>query len=130
MVSGCVGFLGVFPLIVRPSRSLTACFVGRVARIFQAGTLPSRLPSPWVLSAVDGQDNDVLVGYAEVHGVRKPIKDGAPRFASHEPKLHGVVGEAFDCLVQRCAELGAKPRPPTRTSLASRVLPLQLRVES
>ena len=60
-----------------------------------------------MLSAVDGQDDDVLVGYAEVHGVRKPIEDGAPRFSSHEPKLHRVVGEAFDCLVQRRAELGA-----------------------
>ena len=62
---------------------------------------------------MDGQDNDVLIGCAEVHGVGKPIEDGAPRFSSHEPKLHRIVGQAFDRFVQRRAELGAKPRPPT-----------------
>jgi hypothetical protein len=28
----------------------------------------------WRLSTVDGQDNDVVIGYAEVHSVREPIK--------------------------------------------------------
>jgi PadR family transcriptional regulator, regulatory protein PadR len=40
--------------------------------------------------AVDAQDHDVLLGYAEVHDVRKPIEDGAPLFFSHEPKLHRI----------------------------------------
>jgi hypothetical protein len=52
-----------------------------------------RAPSPRVRSAVDGPDDDVLLGYAEVHDVRKPIEDGAPLFFSHEPKLHRIVGQ-------------------------------------
>jgi len=37
-----------------------------------------------VLSAVDGQDNDVVAGHAEVHSVRKPIQDRTPRFCSYQ----------------------------------------------
>jgi hypothetical protein len=66
-----------------------------------------------MLSAVDGQHDDVRLGYAEVHGVGKPSEDGAPRFPPHEPKLQRVIGDAFDCLVERCPELGAKPGPAT-----------------
>jgi hypothetical protein len=66
-----------------------------------------------MLSTVDGQDNDVVTGYAEVHSVRKPIENGAPRFSLHQSKLHRAVGDAFDRFVQRCAELGAKPWAPT-----------------
>jgi hypothetical protein len=56
------------------------------------------LPSPRVLSAVDGQD-DIVVDYAEVHGVGKPVEDCAPRLSSHAPKLHWVAGDAFDRVV-------------------------------
>ena len=59
-----------------------------------------------------GQDDDFVVGYAEVHGVRKPIEEGAPRFSLRERKLHRVVGKAFDCLIQFCTELGAEPKSP------------------
>lgn len=61
---------------------------------------------------MDGQHDDVRLGYAEVHGVGKPIQDRAPRLASHGAELHRVIGEAFDCLVQCCAELRAEPRAP------------------
>ena len=64
-------------------------------------------------SAVNGQDDDVFVGYTEVHGVRKPIEDGAARFSSHKSKLHRAVYDAFDRFLQRCAELRAEPRPLT-----------------
>ena len=40
MVSGCVGFVGVFALTVGPSRSLKARFVRKVSRIFQVVSLP------------------------------------------------------------------------------------------
>ena len=111
-MSGCVGFIGVFAPTFGRCLPEAARFVRNVSRIFQVG-LPARLPSPRVLSAVDGQDYDVVFGYAEVHCVRKPIEDGAPRFSSHKPKLRRIVGQAFDCFFQRRAELGAKPRPPT-----------------
>lgn len=62
---------------------------------------------------MNGQDDDVIAVHAEVHGVRKPIQYRAPHLASHQSELHRVVGEAFDCLVQCCSELGAEPRPPT-----------------
>jgi hypothetical protein len=52
-----------------------------------------------VLSAVDGQDNDVVAGDAEVHSVRKSVQDRTPRFCSHQSKLHRVVGDAFDRFV-------------------------------
>jgi hypothetical protein len=35
MVSGCVGFLGIFAPLVRPARSLTARFVRKVSSFFQ-----------------------------------------------------------------------------------------------
>ena len=71
-----------------------------------------------MLSTVDGQDDDVLVGCAEVHGVRKPIEDGPPNFSSHESKLHRVVDDAFDRFVEACAELGTEPRSPTFVSVS------------
>ncbi len=71
-----------------------------------------------VLSAVDGQDNDVVAGDAEVDSVRKPVQNRTPRFGSHQPKLQRVVGDAFDRFVQRCAEHGAKPRPPTFVAIS------------
>jgi hypothetical protein len=40
MVSGCVGFIGVFARTFGPSGSLTARFVRRVSRIFQVVSLP------------------------------------------------------------------------------------------
>jgi len=85
----------------------------------------SRLPSPRVLPPVDGQDDDVVVGFLEVQDVRKPIQDGAPRFPSHESKSHRVVCDAFDRFVQ--APRGTRPQAQAadlRTSLAFRVLRL------
>jgi hypothetical protein len=118
MVSGCVGFVGVFALTFGSFLVRTIPFVRKVSRIFQVGTFPARLPSPRLLSAVDGQDDDVLGSYAEIYGVGKPIQDGAARFSSHKAKLHWTVREARDRLVQRCAELGAKAGSPTFVPVA------------
>lgn len=48
MVSGCVGFLGVFALTFRPWRSLWAGFVCKVSRIFQVGAASHRHRGPLV----------------------------------------------------------------------------------
>ena len=40
MVSGCVGFIGVFALTFGLPRSLTARFVRKVSRIFQVVSSP------------------------------------------------------------------------------------------
>ena len=66
-----------------------------------------------MLPPVDGEDHDVVAGHAEVHGVRRPIQDRPPRFSSSTWKLHRVSGDPIDRFVQRCAELGAEPRPAT-----------------
>jgi len=66
-----------------------------------------------MLSPVDCQDDDVISGYAKVHGVWKPIENRSPRFSSDQSKLHRAVADAFDRFVQRCAELGANPGLPT-----------------
>lgn len=66
-----------------------------------------------MLPPVDGEDNDVVARYAEVHGVRKPIQDRPPRFSSHTRKLHRVSGDPIDRFVQGCAELAAEARLPT-----------------
>jgi hypothetical protein len=52
-----------------------------------------------MLPPVDGEDDDVVAGYAEVHSVRKPIQDRPPGFCSHQSKLHRVVGDTFDRFV-------------------------------
>jgi hypothetical protein len=65
-----------------------------------------------MLTPMNGEDDDVGPVQAEVQGVREPIKDCAPCLASHDWELYRVLGEAFDCLVQCCPELGAEPRPP------------------
>jgi hypothetical protein len=88
--------------VVRPTRSLKT-----------SRKSLSRLPSSRMLSTVDGQDDDVFVGDAEVHSVWKPAQERSPRFSSHTPELHRVSGDPIDRFVQRCAELGAEPRPAT-----------------
>jgi hypothetical protein len=52
-----------------------------------------------VLTAVDGQNNDVVAGDAEVDSVRKPVQDRTPGFCSHQSKLHRFVGDTFDRFV-------------------------------
>src|SRR5688572_30525298 len=63
-----------------------------------------------MLSAVDGEDDDVIVLRAEVDRVRETIEQRTPRFTVHASKMRRILGDPLDDRVQGRAEGRAESR--------------------
>jgi hypothetical protein len=80
MVSGCVGFLRDFALTFGrclPHGRFRAQSFKNLSSdqpALRRRRSRSRLPSPQMLSPVNCQDDDVISGYAKVHGVRNRLR--------------------------------------------------------
>jgi hypothetical protein len=96
--SGSGSFARVFPA----DRTQTA-----MRRRTRSRPLRTRLPSTMMLASVDGQDDNGLGSFAEVHGVREARQDRSSDVVVDFGKGKGIGRHAIDNLLKSLAE-----RPP------------------